>query len=225
MQILTTDIIFVAGELVLILSFLCRDMLLLRMINALGQVIYITGAIIGGLNSPGMKVILLFGSIIILIHVKESIYLIRERSPISLPAAVKQTYQSHFYMMSAYDFLKIYKLGKLQFFKMDDVIAWQGTPLVKLCFLNTGEVEIIKDNRVVAHLQSGFFIGEMSFLKGGVANATVRVATVTAECLEWDREALNKLKKQNHNLYVKFEQAIAFNLIRKLDEGSAVVGK
>ena len=78
-------------------------------------------------------------------------------------------------------------------------------------------MDIIKDNLPIAELGSGFFIGEMSFLQEGCANATAKVISKQAQCIEWERETLNTLKVKNAELYIKLEQAIAFNLIQKIN--------
>ena len=211
------DSIFIAAELIIIISFLFRDILFLRLIYVVGQLVYIAGAFIAGMHHPGMKVIIFFSLISCFIHIKESVRIIYQRIPVKLPLKVIHIYRKNFQMMTTQEFLKMYQLSSTKTYQKDTQIAIQGELLSTLKMLKQGRVLIIKDNNLVTTLEAGFFIGEMSFLQSGAANATVLVASNEAEFMEWDRPVLDKLKVKDPELYIKFEQAIALNLIRKLD--------
>ncbi len=211
------DSIFIAAEIIIIISFLFRDILFLRLINMVGQLVYIAGALIAGTYNPGMKVIIFFSLGSCFIHIKESVRIIRQRMPVELPLKIIKIYRQNFQMMTTQEFLKMYQLSSTTTYQKGVEIAVQGELLSKLKMIKQGRVQIIKDRDVVTSLGAGFFIGEMSFLQGGAANATVVVASNEAEFIEWDRSVLDKLKVQNPELYTRFEQAIALNLIRKLD--------
>ncbi len=218
MDFFSSETVFLGGELLGITSFLFRDILYLRICNIVSQMIFVFGTLYAGLQNPGMKVILVFSLLCIVIHTKESIRIIRERIPIQLPIDIIKLYSLHFHMMSTKEFLKVYQLSFTKTYEKGDDVTVQGEALSKLKLIKQGIVQIIKDNQAVTTLGAGFFIGEMSFLKGGAANATTSVESKQAECIEWDRDVLEKLKLKNLGLYTKLEQAIAFNLIQKLNQ-------
>ena len=73
----------------------------------------------------------------------------------------------------------------------------------------------VSGNRVVAYCKKGALLGEMSYVTGETANATVRAAE-KMRFVQWDHADLKRLSEKNELLMQGFQTAMNENLIRKL---------
>ncbi|NIA69110.1 cyclic nucleotide-binding domain-containing protein [Pelagibius litoralis] len=90
----------------------------------------------------------------------------------------------------------------------------QGEAVPSLYFVTGGQVEIEKDGRSFAS-GPGVFIGEVSFLIGGAATATVHARTGT-EYIAWPRDALRKAIQRTPTLGASMERLFNQELARKV---------
>jgi len=211
------DLIFIACELLLVSSYLFRRMLILRTVTVFGQMGYCLGGLMAGLELPGMKPLIVFSAISALVNIVQVARLIAERRPAALPESIRGIYSKNFTMMTAGEFHKLYRLSETRTRRRHERIAVQGEPMPELSIVLRGTLDILKDDRRIAALTSGSFVGEMSFVAGGHAMATVEVADDQTECIVWDKEKLKHLVGQDAELYRKLKQAIAIDLVRKLE--------
>jgi len=212
-----TDILFAVAAIVVTISFLFRDLLLLRILSMVAAILYIIGAAVAGMPAQGMKAVLFFSCLNILINGYQSIALILERVPITLADEIKDIYNQCFRMMTTSEFGKLYGWASLKHAVKGEHLATQNEQIRDLILIRQGSASIMKDGREVSTLGSGFFIGEVSFLTGGLANATVEAVSGDLSYIMWDKDALNRLQNSNLQLYIKLKQAIAINMIRKMD--------
>jgi signal-transduction protein with cAMP-binding, CBS, and nucleotidyltransferase domain len=175
------------------------------------------GTAVAGMSAQGMKAVIIFSCLNILINGYQSITLILERVPITLPEEIKDIYNQCFRMMTTSEFGKLYGWASLKRAVKGEHLATQDEQIPDLILIREGSASITKDGRVVSTLGSGFFIGEMSFLTGGLANATVEAVSDDLSYIIWRKDALNELQNSNLQLYIKLKQAIAINMIRKMD--------
>ncbi|WP_299395201.1 cyclic nucleotide-binding domain-containing protein [Pelagibius sp.] len=90
----------------------------------------------------------------------------------------------------------------------------EGEAVPSLYFVTSGQVEIEKDGASFAS-GPGVFIGEISFLLGGAATASVRAAAGT-EYIAWPREALRKAILRTPALGTSMERLFNQELARKV---------
>ncbi len=74
----------------------------------------------------------------------------------------------------------------------DSVIVQEGDPGDSLCIICRGTVAVMKGERVIAHLESGDFFGEISLIDGEPRSATV-IATDDVELLTLSADAFDTL--------------------------------
>jgi hypothetical protein len=218
MQLDLTNIIFLIAATLISLSYFFTDILLLRLLTILGAVGYLFGGAMAGLDKPGMFTIVLFSLINLVINAIQSTRIILARIPIFLPNELKDIYTKTFDIMTPNEFLRIYKLSKTAKVNQGEQITIQDKPVESLILLKDGMTDILEGKQIITSLGPGFFVGEMSFLTGQMANATVTVASDIVDYLVWDRKKLDNLKIKDPDLYEKLERAISINLIRKINE-------
>jgi CRP-like cAMP-binding protein len=67
----------------------------------------------------------------------------------------------------------------------------------------------------VAKLKDGNFIGELSFITGGAASATVR-AMLPTRYVSWPKEAISKLLNRNPSMRFAMQSILSTDLSKKL---------
>jgi len=118
---------------------------------------------------------------------------------------------------------KLLKLGKWRMLKPGHVLMEQGQVRPDLVFIASGAASIERDDTLIGVCGAGDFLGEMSFLTGRPASATVRVATET-RCCSFDAAALKALLAKNADLRQALEEGFNRNLVGKLERMSAANG-
>lgn len=211
------DFIFTLCEILIVISYLFRNILLLRIVTIFGMLGYVIGGFVAGLNTPGMKAIIIFSTMAVLINIIQSGKLILEQIPILLPNQLKEIYKNNFQIMTTNEFFKITKFSSTKQFRKNEIITTENQPVPTLSLIIQGTVTIIKNNIEISRLSHGYFIGEMSFLTNEDANATVIVASEKIEMMQWKKEDLYRLQNENFSLFNKLKHAIAINLIKKID--------
>ena len=89
----------------------------------------------------------------------------------------------------------------------------QDTPELKLII--SGAVKIKQNDKILATLQAGSFIGEISFMSGSKASANVSASEET-KVISWDQMGLRKLLLANPCLHLIFSEIINKDLSQKL---------
>ena len=103
------DLIFALSEFILIISYLFRDILFLRITTLFGLAGFIIGSLAAGYHSPGMRALLFFNGLGICINLYQIAIILFERTAIILPDDLKNTYADAFNMISALEFMKLFK--------------------------------------------------------------------------------------------------------------------
>lgn len=213
----TIDILFSIAALLISASYLFRDILFLRLVTLGGCLVYALAGFINGYTAPGMKALIFFSLVNFFINFYQIIILIIERIPIVLPNEIKDIYKSCFSMMTPTQFMKLYKLAKTHEAHKGEKLAVQHEPIPNLLIIKDGIAKVIKDRHTISSLEGGFFVGEMSFLSEGTANATVEVSSDKLTYIVWNKKKLSVLQNKNVELYNLLKKAISINLIKKID--------
>jgi CRP-like cAMP-binding protein len=99
-------------------------------------------------------------------------------------------------------------------------MATQGEALHDLKLIYNGEVVVEQDGNEVVHSRDGTLVGEMSFIQGGNATATVRALRPT-RYVSWPKEEIRKLLKRNPTMDLAMQTVFSVDLMHKLTGGSA----
>ncbi len=203
------------------LSFFMRDMLMLRIFAMVGQVIGVTFNYL----VPGGPIwlVMFWLSLFFVINLVQIIRLIIERRGVSFSDEERELFQTIFQHFAPVEFMKLMRLGKWRTAQPGAALANQGEALDDLKLIYNGEVAIIRDDREIDRSRDGTLIGEMSYIQGGNATATVRVERLT-RYLSWPKEELRKLLKRNPTIDLSMRTVFSQDLIQKLTGHPATAG-
>ncbi len=172
-----------------------RDELWLRILIFSGTCFYILYYFFKA-ESPLWEVIAASG-VLGLINLIMIILLIRERTTFTMSEETARIYES-FPTLNPGQFRKVLKAGEMRVAPAGKVLVTEGKPLNDLILLVRGEVDIAKGNTSYRS-EGDVFIGEVSFLHGGEASATVSVSQA-ARYLVWDHAELRRMMEQSSPL-------------------------
>ena len=145
--------------------------------------------------------------------------LIYEKRPVKMSPKEKELYETMFRCLSPVEFLKITKIAQWRKFKSTLPIIQQGKPVNDLILIYNGLVDVIVNDKKVANLKDGQFVGEMSFLTEKPATATCKVEH-NVECLVWNQKDFKDLLKRNPSLYFTIQSLLSEQVSNNLVSSS-----
>jgi Cyclic nucleotide-binding domain len=118
-------------------------------------------------------------------------------------------------------FTQLLNAGQWQDVKRGTVLTTQRAPVDTFFVIADGMAEVEVDGRIIAILQNGAFVGEMSLMTDEPASATV---TAIANCrlFALEKLALGKLLAKNPELQRELTRIIGRDLSRKLRSTSSL---
>ncbi len=195
------------------LSFALRDMLLLRgLAMARG---------VGGIGSnyfiPAgpLWLVIFWLAVFVAINAARIVGIYAERRAVSFSDEEAELHETLFRDFSAVEFMKLMRVGDWRSAPEGHTFTEQGGAIEGLKLLYNGEVAVARDGAEIARVRDGALIGEMSFLRGGAATATV-TATRPCRYVFWPKEALRKLLARNPSMDIAMKHVLSMDLTRKL---------
>lgn len=104
-----------------------------------------------------------------------------------------------------------------QHFAIGEHLTVQGEPVPALMLIAAGQASIVVSNHLIAHSGPGTFIGEMAFLTGAMASATV-TATQPMRVLRIELTRLKTLLVIDHQIAAVLHRLLGADLAQKLRE-------
>ena len=111
---------------------------------------------------------------------------------------------------------RMLKLARWQTKEPGEVLVEEGEAKPQLVFIARGAASVERGGTIVGVCGPGDFLGEMSFLTGKPASATVRVANET-RCCVFDPGVLRVLTDKNPGIRQSLEVSFNRNLVGKLE--------
>ncbi|MEO0750436.1 MAG: cyclic nucleotide-binding domain-containing protein [Pseudomonadota bacterium] len=203
-----------------VIGFLTRDELILRAQILAGTVFYILYYYFIA-DVPLWEAIL--GSVAIaLANIYSSIIIIHERSTFGMTTEQKALYEK-FHTLRPGHFRRIMKQADWHHVDADTVLLQKDQYVDKLFYVRTGDVELSRAGKT-AMLDAGHFLGELAFLKGTPASATV-IAKHGAEVIMWDQETLKAIMEKSpvisNAILALFNEDLATKLLASWPEDRA----
>jgi hypothetical protein len=111
---------------------------------------------------------------------------------------------------------RVLKMARWQTREPGEVLVEEGQTSPELVFIAKGAASVERGGSIVGVCGPGDFLGEMSFLTGKPASATVRVANET-RCCVFDPGVLKVLTDKNPAIRQSLEVSFNRNLVGKLE--------
>ncbi|MDW6024720.1 cyclic nucleotide-binding domain-containing protein [Mesorhizobium sp. BAC0120] len=111
---------------------------------------------------------------------------------------------------------RMLKMARWQTCEPGHVLMEEGQLAPQLVFIARGAASVEKGGKIVGVCGPGDFLGEMSFLTGRPASATVRVAN-EVRCCVYDPAPLKALTQKNPGIRQALEFSFNRNLVGKLE--------
>ena len=120
-----------------------------------------------------------------------------------------------FGQLSVVEFHRMIRTGTLVTTTDGQTLTVQGEPVSRIVLITDGASSVDVDGRIVAYCRQGDFVGEMAFVSGNPATATVRTIAAT-RYLMWRFSDLKQLLSKHPEISTSLQSVFNRNLIEKL---------
>ncbi|KTC68904.1 Cyclic nucleotide-binding domain protein [Legionella birminghamensis] len=202
------DLSYHIAELLVLFSYLFRNMLYLRIVACCASLLYMHYSLRHNLPD-----IFWWSAIYLIVNFIQIFLIVKEKFPIELNPTLQAIKEKFFKHVSTSDFMKIIKLsGKGQAGSAHLMI--KDKPVSQLLLITGGSVLVQFQNQII-ELGPYHFLGEMSFFNNQLATADVTVKE-QADFIYWDYEAIRRLQERQPNLFIYLLEAIGKDIMLKM---------
>ena len=203
------NVAVIAGHLafgLIAFSFLVKDILWLRIVSIVASLFSVFYNWV--IPVEPMWIPIGWNFVFVALNLYHIAIIVYEKRPVQMSPKHKELYETMFKNMTPVEFLKITKIADWIHFKSKESITQKGHTVPTLNLIYNGTVDVIVDDKKVAELKDGQFVGEMSFLTEKPATATC-VVKYDTECLVWKQEQFKDLLKRNPSLYFTIQSLLS----------------
>jgi hypothetical protein len=198
------------ANVLLLLSFLVRDILWLRLLNVLAGLAFIAYfAALPAWAPVG------WNGLFLLINAAQIWRLILERRPVRLSAEERALHQLAFRALTPREFARLLGIGRWAEAAAGERLVAEGVVLDRMLVLCAGAADVVAGGARVAQLGPGQLVGEMGFLTGARTSAEV-VACGPVRYLALPAGALRGLFGKHPELRAAMQAVIGSDLVAKL---------
>ena len=142
------------------------------------------------------------------------IKIILERRPKLIPDEIRDLYEGIFKNLTTREFLYFWNMGIIKSVK-NNYLIHSGEHQNNLLLVLSGSAHVEVNGNIIANLDRGAFIAEISFLSGEPASADVR-ANEELIFISWRSERLKNMQHDNPEFWMKLQHALSEDLIKKV---------
>ena len=205
----TADFIYMASGLFTFAAYMVTNMLLLRSLIVSAAMLGLTyGLMIGQTMFTAGQSLLIF------LNLVQIVIILFNTKVFFLSEPWRTFYTKSFTAMAPREFMRLVKIAQ-QRTSVDEQLCTESQSHERLIYLLKGAVEISSEGRVIATVQAGTFLGEMSFLTQETQEADV-VALGEIEYLAWDAATMSRLRRKKPDIHSKMLNVLGVDLINKL---------
>ncbi|MBV9211703.1 MAG: cyclic nucleotide-binding domain-containing protein [Acidobacteria bacterium] len=202
-----------AASILTAIAYLVKDILWLRLLTILAC---IAGIVFNYFLPQGpLWVVIHWNLLFLTINLVQVAIIIKERREVSFSEEEKELYETLFKNFAPFEFMKLLRIGQWLEAQQDEVLAIEQKELANLMLIYNGLVRVEAEGETLAQLKDGSFIGEMSFITGGTATATVKAVAPT-RYLSWSKADLRQLFQRNPSMRFAMQTVISTDLTKKL---------
>jgi CRP-like cAMP-binding protein len=210
-----TDLPGHASYVLIAISYWLTDIYWLRVTAVAGlclEIIYF--GLAGGAMHTGIG----WDVVFILINLYQIYRLVAEQHALKAIEDLHLLKQGAFAGLDRRQLARLVRTGAWRTFEPPAKLTQEGLPVQELVLICDGNASVESHGRVVAHLHGGAFVGEMAFISGNPASATVTVERPT-RAFVFDMARLRQLAETDDLLAVALHRVIGRDLTQKLAEG------
>lgn len=200
------------GYALFLVAFLVRDILVLRSVLVVGQILVAAYAVIYDLTPVAG-----WNSAFACVNLIWVIKLIHDRREVRVPPEIQPIYERHFAAFTPREFVRWWAVGRREAVR-DTRLAREGALPAALYFLLGGTARVSRAAVTVTDLGPGSFVAEMSLITGRPANADVD-AVGLVEMMRWTTTDLHQVREGDPTLWTKIQSAIGLDLVQKIRRG------
>lgn len=204
------DVLLTASYVLLILASLSRKIVPLRSL-AIGSGVLAAGY---GLAISELS-LWIWEGIFALTNAVQLTMLILEQRRARLTTEEESLRRSMFNQLTVVEFHRLLRTGTWVSIEERQVLTTQGMPVVRIVLVTDGAAEVDVDGQIVAYCRRGDFIGEMAFVSGNPASATV-TSVGPMRYLMWRFDDLRLLLERQPEVRSALQSVFNRNLIDKL---------
>ena len=153
-------------------------------------------------------------AIFVLVNSYNIIKIILERRPKLIPDEIRDLYDGIFKSLTTREFLYFWNMGTIKSVK-DDYLIHSGEHQDNLLLVLSGSANVQVNGEIIASLDRGAFIAEISFLSGEPASADVYVNEELI-FISWRSGRLKNMQNENPEFWMKLQHALSEDLIKKV---------
>jgi len=211
-------ILYHVGALLFLTSYLCKDILWLRILTVtslFSLILYYY------LRDNPLWPAVAWGSLYIIVNLSQLWVLYLSRKPVRFSELQEEIYHLVFGSLPRRFFHSMFQLGSVEQVEKGTLLIKRGQPLNRLYLVIDGEAEVLLPNGDTRTISKGGFIGEQSFITGNTTSADVHIGTDNIVLLTWSRETLSALLNKDPVLSNAFDLVITTDVIGKLQRMQA----
>jgi Cyclic nucleotide-binding domain len=194
-------------------AYLLKDMLWLRVLTIASCFAGITFNYF--VPATPLWTVIYWNVLFVIINVVQIGIIIKERAGVEFTEEEKELHDTLFKNFAPFEFMKLMRIGNWRVAQEGDVLATEKQPLDAVMLIYNGSLAVETNGQEVARLKDGNFIGEVSFITGGTASATVRALTPT-RYIAWPKTAVSALLNRNPSMRVAMQSLLSTDLSKKL---------
>jgi hypothetical protein len=206
----------VSGHLASVLTmaaYLLKDILWLRLLTILSCFAGIAFNFI--VPATPLWTVIYWNVLFAVINVVQVAIIIKQRSGVHFTEEEKELHDTLFKNFVPFEFMKLMRVGKWLDAKQGEILATEKKPIDSIMLIYNGQVAVELNGKEVAKLKDGNFIGEVSFITGGAATATVKALQPT-RYVAWPKEAIKQLLNRNPSMRFAMQAMLSTDLSKKL---------
>jgi hypothetical protein len=196
-----------------LLAYLVKDILWLRALSILASI----AGIIFNYSVPSTPLwpVIYWNVVFIIINVVQIMLILKERSGVEFTEEERELYETLFKNFAPFEFMKLLRLGKWLEAEKGQALTIESEPLDSVMLIYNGLVSVEIGGQPVGQMKDGGLIGEISFIRGGPATATVKALEKT-RYLSWPQENMRNLLHRNPSMRSAMESVFSKELSKKL---------
>lgn len=201
-----------AANTLYLLSYLVRDILWLRVLTVVAGSMLLPFYYF---QPTPLWAAIAWNLVFTAINVHQIRRLLLERRPVQLTEDEQQLYRLAFRSLTTREFVRLVRLGRWCEARPSECLVEQGQALDRLMVIHAGRAAVRVDGAQVATLETGRFVGEMSFLTGEPTSASVW-SLEPLRYVTWPKSVLEPFLRSNPELRAALQMVIGTDLVAKL---------